>query len=78
MCLLNQWNKVGRGYYFQSLDVVTAELERRFNQPGMKVAAEREQILICAAQNKWEKQKLPPMPEKINRERLALQHSNAG
>lgn len=34
--------------YLEALDLVTGELKRRFQQPGMKIAAKREQVIIRA------------------------------
>ena len=36
----NEWKR----QYFQVVDVVTSEINRRFQQPGMSLAANREQV----------------------------------
>lgn len=41
-----------RRQFFEALDLVDSELSRRFDQPGMKVAAQREAIIIDAANKK--------------------------
>ena len=41
-------NKLWGANYFEVIDLITAELKRRFEQIGMKLAAKREQVLIQA------------------------------
>ena len=42
---LTEWKR----QYVEALDLVMAEIKRRFHQPGMQVAAAREEAILCAA-----------------------------
>ena len=58
--------------YIEALDLVTAEIKRRFQQRGIQKAARRERILLCAAKGETfdaNELKLPPAfdLEKVNR-----------
>lgn len=38
-----------RSEYYEALDLVTSEIERRFDQAGMTIAAKREKVLMDSA-----------------------------
>ncbi|KAF3832689.1 hypothetical protein F7725_026354 [Dissostichus mawsoni] len=47
-----------RQEFFEAVDLLTAELKRRFDQDGMKIAALRENVLIEAANSRGQQQTL--------------------
>ncbi|KAK5926757.1 hypothetical protein CgunFtcFv8_022304 [Champsocephalus gunnari] len=47
-----------RQEFFEALDLLTAELKRRFDQDGMKIAALRENVLIEGANSMGQQQTL--------------------
>jgi hypothetical protein len=65
-----------RRNYFEALDIVINELRRRFDQPGMKIAAQREQLLVDAAtRSTISEPDMPPLPLSIDQRRLSVQLS---
>jgi len=55
---------------------VINELRRRFDQPGMKIAAQREQLLVDAAtRSPITEPDMPPLPLSIDQRRLSVQLS---
>jgi hypothetical protein len=63
-----------RRSYYEALDLVTGELKRRFDQSGLAVAAQRERLLIRAAQTTLsDEPDLPPLPSGINKRRLGAE-----
>jgi hypothetical protein len=39
----SEWKRL----YFQAIDIITTGLQERFDQPGMRIAAAREDVLLC-------------------------------
>lgn len=65
-----QW----RRQFFEAVDLIQSELKRRFDQSGIKVAAQRETTLIEAAnQNLSGLNEEMQLPEKFDRSRLQMQ-----
>ncbi|KAI4832190.1 hypothetical protein KUCAC02_015165 [Chaenocephalus aceratus] len=69
-----------RQEFFEAVDLLTAELKRRFDQDGMKIAALRENVLIDAANSRGQQQTLeleslhlPQLISDVDRYRLDLQ-----
>lgn len=63
-----------RRQFFEAVDLIQAELRQRFDKVGMKVAAQRETILIDAAnQNLSGLNKEVQLPKKISRSRIQMQ-----
>ena len=63
-----------RRSYYEAVDLVSNELSRRFDQAGMKTAAQRERLLISASsQSLASVPELPPLPQNIDKRRLGLQ-----
>ncbi|KAF3849575.1 hypothetical protein F7725_019294, partial [Dissostichus mawsoni] len=69
-----------RQEFFEAVDLLTAELKRRFDQDGMKIAALRENVLIEAANSRGQQQTLeleslhlPQLISDVDRYRLDLQ-----
>ena len=70
-----QW----RREFYEALDLVTTELDRRFDQEGLQVASLREQTVIDAANgdysglNEITAAQLPRLPDQIDKSRLHMQ-----
>jgi hypothetical protein len=63
--------------YYQANDLVVQELKQRFDQPGMKVSAQRERLIIDAASKSLtaDDMDVPVLPANIDRRRLGVQLS---
>lgn len=61
--------------FFQAVDIVTLELDRRFDQPGMKVAAQREKTVIDAVNGLYTglTDIAAHLPSQIDKSRLHMQ-----
>jgi len=70
-----QW----RHEFYEALDIVTTELDRRFDQEGLQVASLREKTVIDAANgdysglNEITAAQLPRLPDQIDKSRLHMQ-----
>ena len=57
---------------FEALDVVRSEVEQRFDQEGLRIAAGREQAVLEAAQGKWVDVGSPELSP-FSREQLSIE-----
>jgi hypothetical protein len=67
-----QW----RREFYEALDLVTTELDRRFDQEGLQVAAMREQTVIDAANGDYSNLNeitAAQLPDQLNKSRLHMQ-----
>ena len=64
-----QW----RRHFIEAVDLIQTEIGRRFDQVGMKVAAQRETTLIDAANQNLSGLNEVQLPEKFDRARLQMQ-----
>ena len=67
-----QW----RREFYEALDLVTTELDRRFDQEGLQVAAMREQTVIDAANGDYSNLNeitVAQLPDQLNKSRLHMQ-----
>ncbi|KAK9958543.1 hypothetical protein ABG768_010656 [Culter alburnus] len=59
--------------FFEAIDVISAELDRRFDQSSMKLAAKRERAVIKAAEGRSVDLEALQLPEELDTDRLELQ-----
>lgn len=62
-----------RRSFFEAIDVISAELDRRFDQSSMKLAAKRERAVIKAAEGRSVDLEALQLPEELDTDRLELQ-----
>ncbi|CAM4529528.1 unnamed protein product [Leuciscus chuanchicus] len=62
-----------RRSFFEAIDVISAELDRRFDQASMKLAAKRERAVIKAAEGRSVNLEALQLPEELDTDRLELQ-----
>ena len=70
-----QENVEWKRQFFQALNLIESELDRRFDQPGMKEAAGREDILVNSAHRKFSSKDISKvqLPSDIEKSRFTME-----